>query len=81
VPQASVIGLLVNPTRSHSERMIRDVQEAAGSKAAHLDILKAATESAIDTAFAALVQLHADALVVVSWIPKMRQVAKVEPCP
>ena len=44
--------------------MISDVQEAAGSKGAYLDILKAATESAIDGAFAALVQLHADALVV-----------------
>jgi putative tryptophan/tyrosine transport system substrate-binding protein len=64
VRQASVIGLLVNPTSSNAERMISDVQEAAGSKGAHLDILKAATESAIDAAFASLVQLHADALVV-----------------
>jgi putative ABC transport system substrate-binding protein len=64
VPLASVIGLLVNPTSSNAERMISDMQEAARAKGAHLDILKAATESAIDAAFAGLVRSHAGALVV-----------------
>jgi putative ABC transport system substrate-binding protein len=44
--------------------MIRDVQEAARAKGVQLDILKAGTESEIDTAFASLGQLQAGALVV-----------------
>ena len=43
---------------------MRDVQEAARAKGVQLHILKAGTESEIDTAFASLVQLHAGALVV-----------------
>jgi putative ABC transport system substrate-binding protein len=61
VPQARVIALLVNPNNPQTERIIRDVQEAARTKGMQLPILKAATESEIDTAFATLVQLHAGA--------------------
>jgi putative tryptophan/tyrosine transport system substrate-binding protein len=65
VPQARVIALLVNPTNStNTERVIRDVQEAARTKGLQLHVLKASSESEIDTAFASLVQLHAGALVV-----------------
>jgi putative ABC transport system substrate-binding protein len=64
VPQARAIGLLVNPTNPNAERMTRDVQEAARAKGLELHILKAATESEIETAFATLLQLHADALII-----------------
>jgi putative ABC transport system substrate-binding protein len=64
VPQASVIALLVNPNNSQTERVTRDVQEAARAKGVQLPILKAGTESEIDAAFASLVQLHAGALIV-----------------
>jgi putative ABC transport system substrate-binding protein len=64
VPQARVIGLLVNPTTPIAEPMISDAQEAARAKGVHLDILKAATESEIDAAFATLRRLQAGALVV-----------------
>jgi putative tryptophan/tyrosine transport system substrate-binding protein len=64
VPQAGVIALLVNPNNANAERIMRDVQEAARAKGVQLQILKAATESEIDAAFATLVQLHAAALVV-----------------
>ncbi len=64
VPRARVIALLVNPNVSNVERVIRDVQEAARTKGLQLHVLKAGSESEIDTAFASLVQLHADALVV-----------------
>jgi putative tryptophan/tyrosine transport system substrate-binding protein len=64
VSQASVIALLVNPTNSTTENVIRDVQEAARAKGVQLRILKASTENEIDAAFASLVQLHAGALVV-----------------
>ena len=63
VPQAKVVALLVNPTNPYTEPMIRDVQEAARAKRVQLPILKATTASEIDTAFATLANLHADALV------------------
>ena len=59
-----MIALLVNPNNRSAERIIRDGPEAARAKGVHFPILKATTESEIDTAFASLVQLHADALLV-----------------
>jgi putative tryptophan/tyrosine transport system substrate-binding protein len=64
VPQAKLIALLVNPNNNPTERLIRDMQEAARAKGAQLPILRAGTEGEIDAAFASLVQLHAGALVV-----------------
>ena len=64
VPRARVIALLVNPNVSNAERVIEDVQEAARAKGLQLHALKAGSESEIDAAFASVVQLHADALVV-----------------
>jgi putative tryptophan/tyrosine transport system substrate-binding protein len=63
VPQAKVVALLVNPTNAYTAPMIRDGQEAAHAKRVQLPILKAATASEIDAAFATLAPLHADALV------------------
>jgi putative tryptophan/tyrosine transport system substrate-binding protein len=64
VPQARVIALLVNPDSPSTERVIQDLQEAARTKGLQFPIVKARTESEIDTAFASLTQLHAGALVV-----------------
>jgi putative ABC transport system substrate-binding protein len=64
VPRAAVIALLVNPNSAAAERQTRDVQEAAGAKGLQLSILKASTESEIDTAFTSLVELQAGALLV-----------------
>jgi putative ABC transport system substrate-binding protein len=64
VPQARVIALLVNRNSPNAERIIRDIEEAARAKGVQLPILKAATESEIDAAFATLVELHAGALFV-----------------
>src|SRR5262249_9001077 len=64
VPRAGVIALLVNPNNATAERVIRDVQQAARTKGLQLHVLKARNKSEIDTAFASLVQLHVDALVV-----------------
>jgi putative ABC transport system substrate-binding protein len=55
----------VNPSSPAAERDIRHLQEAARAKGVELQVLKAATESEIDAAFASLVELHAGALVVV----------------
>ena len=64
VPHARVIALLVNPNIPQIERVIQEMQEAARTKGVQLPILKASTESEIDAAFATLVNLHADALIV-----------------
>src|SRR5439155_1598398 len=45
VPKARVFALLVNPNNPNTERIIRDVQEAARLKGVQLPILKASTES------------------------------------
>src|SRR5262249_26319406 len=56
VPRAKVIALLVNPNNATAaERIIREVQEAARTKGLQLHVLKARSESEIDTAFASLV--------------------------
>ena len=59
-----MIALLVKPTNTLTDGMIRDVQEAARAKGVQLTILKAGTESEIDAAFATLVELHVGGLVV-----------------
>jgi putative ABC transport system substrate-binding protein len=64
VPRAGVIALLVNPNSPSAERVIQEVQQAARAKGLQLHVLKASSESEIDTASVSLVQLHADALVV-----------------
>jgi putative tryptophan/tyrosine transport system substrate-binding protein len=62
VPQARVIALLVNPNNANP--WMGEVQEAARAKGVQLQILKASTESEIDAAFATLIQLHAEALII-----------------
>jgi putative ABC transport system substrate-binding protein len=64
VPQIRVIALLVNPNIADAEPTIRDAQEAARTKGLQLSILRASTEGEIDSAFASLAQLHADALLI-----------------
>ncbi len=64
VPRHGVIALLVNPTNASAEPQSRDLEKAARAMGVRLHILKASTESEIDAAFASLVQLHTDALVV-----------------
>jgi putative ABC transport system substrate-binding protein len=64
VPQAKMIVLLANPNNLAAERMMRDVQEAARARGVQLQILKAGAEDEFETAFAALVHLHAGALLV-----------------
>ena len=53
----------MNPDNEFSHTWIGSVQEAARAKGLQLPILKAATEGEIDAAFASLVQLRADGLV------------------
>jgi len=53
VPRIGVIALLVNPNNAnHAELVIRDLREAARTKGVQLHVLKAGSESEIDSAFA-----------------------------
>jgi len=45
----------VNPNNANAERIMRDVLEAARAKGVRLPVLKAASESEIDDAYATLV--------------------------
>jgi putative ABC transport system substrate-binding protein len=63
-PQVRMIALLVNPNNSNAEPIVADVQQAARAKGMQLHVLKAGTESELETAFASLVELQAGALVV-----------------
>jgi putative ABC transport system substrate-binding protein len=64
VPPATVTALLVNPRNPQTEGVISEVQKAARGKGVPLQIVKAGTESEIDTAFATLIQSHAGALII-----------------
>jgi putative tryptophan/tyrosine transport system substrate-binding protein len=62
VPHAKIIGLLINPNNPNP--WIGDVEQAARVKGVQLQVVKASSESEIDAAFATLVQLHADGLII-----------------
>jgi putative ABC transport system substrate-binding protein len=64
VPQAKVIGFLVNPKNPINEATVGDPRRAARTKGAQIEILEAGSDSDINTAFTALHGLHADALLV-----------------
>ena len=64
VPKASVIALLVNPTNPRSELVFHQMQEPAGALGIRLHVLKAISESELDSVFESLVQLGAGALLV-----------------
>jgi putative tryptophan/tyrosine transport system substrate-binding protein len=65
VPRAARIALLVNPANPvPAEMLIKDTEAAASVIGQHIDVFNAATSREIETAFAALVQNRADAIVV-----------------
>jgi putative ABC transport system substrate-binding protein len=64
VPQARMIGLLINPKNPTNETTIGDLQEAARTKGVQLSILEATSAEEIEAAFARLAPLHVEALLV-----------------
>jgi putative tryptophan/tyrosine transport system substrate-binding protein len=64
VPQATVFGLLINPTNPLAEIVNRDSQAAALKIGLRLDVLKASTDAELDEAFAAFRDMHAGALII-----------------
>ncbi len=64
VPKAEIIAFLLNPNRSDTEGVMRDVQEAARVIDRQLRILEASADSEIDSAFATIAQARTGGLVV-----------------
>jgi ABC-type uncharacterized transport system substrate-binding protein len=63
-PQATLLGALLNPNVDDFQIRLADVQEATRTVGQQIHILYASTEGELDTAFAALNQIRAGALVV-----------------
>src|SRR5262245_30043430 len=64
VPQAAIIAVLLNPNNPDADLQQRDIQAAAAAIGQDLRIFHASNETDIETAFAALVQRRADALLI-----------------
>ncbi len=64
LPKAEAIAVLINPTFVSAETQLKDVQEGASRVGVRLIVLNAGAESDFDSAFATLVDMRADALVV-----------------
>jgi putative ABC transport system substrate-binding protein len=63
-PQATLVGALLNPNVEDFQIRLADLQQAARTVGQQIHILSASTEGELDTAFAALNQIRAGALVV-----------------
>lgn len=64
LPRARHVPVLVNPTSPLAEPTIKDVGSAAATVGWRMDVLNASTIGEIDAAFANVVQLRADAMLV-----------------
>src|SRR5258708_1443770 len=64
VPNASAVGLLVNPNNTNSELESADVQAGGRTIGLQTHLLEASTSEEVDKAFASLTELKASALVV-----------------
>jgi putative ABC transport system substrate-binding protein len=64
VPQAAVVGILVNPSNPNVGLELSALQSAAQTMGVQLAVLRASTESEIEGAFVTLMQLRAGALLI-----------------
>jgi putative ABC transport system substrate-binding protein len=63
-PNVTTTSVLVNPNNPYAETQVSDIQSAARTVGQKINILNARTIHEIDAAFATLVQMRTDALVV-----------------
>jgi putative tryptophan/tyrosine transport system substrate-binding protein len=63
VPQAALIGLLINPRSPDAQAQLSALQAAAGAVGQQIVVVEASSEDELDPAFAALVQRGAGALI------------------
>jgi putative ABC transport system substrate-binding protein len=66
LPTATIIAALVNPANSTAETLLGVLEASANTLGLQLHILRASTERGIDDAYAALAQLRAAGLMIVS---------------
>jgi ABC-type uncharacterized transport system substrate-binding protein len=66
IPTATTMAALVNPTNPNADTLSRSLQEAARTLGLQLHVLKASTESDIETAFVTLAEHRANGLVIPS---------------
>jgi putative tryptophan/tyrosine transport system substrate-binding protein len=64
VPNATVVGLLLNPDYPDAEVQRKDVTDAARTLGRQIQIVNARSETDFDTAFATFIKLQVDALLV-----------------
>ena len=64
VPNAAVIGMLVNPNYPDAESQAKDVKEAARTLGQQVHVVNADSEGDLNRAFATFIELKADALLV-----------------
>ncbi len=64
VPNASAIGLLINPNNPNAEDDSNEIKEAAKNVGLRTEIINASSDREIDDAFATIGQRHVDALMV-----------------
>jgi putative ABC transport system substrate-binding protein len=64
IPTATAVALLVNPTNPSADTLSKALLAAALTRGLQLHILRASTESEIDTAFISLVKMRAGVLVI-----------------
>ena len=66
VPNAALLGLLVNPNNANAEPVASEVMSAAAAIGKRTEVVRAGDIREIEAAFAALVRSRADALIVAS---------------
>jgi putative tryptophan/tyrosine transport system substrate-binding protein len=66
VPSATLVGFLANPTNPIAETDVREVKSAASATRQQILVVNASNDGELGTAFTALVQQHAGALLVMS---------------
>ena len=66
MPQAAIIGVLMNPNNSTTESQLRDLHEAARAIGLQIHALRSSTDAEIDAAFEAVAQQHIAVIVVAS---------------
>jgi putative tryptophan/tyrosine transport system substrate-binding protein len=66
VPTATLIGFLANPMNPITETDVREVKSAASATRQQILVVNARNDGELETAFTALVQQHAGALLVMS---------------
>ena len=64
VPTAALVGVLVNPTNVNAEVVLKDLQTAARAIGLQIHLLRASTEHEIESAFATLLELRTEGLMV-----------------